>query len=207
VYARSSSIQARPDSIDTGIAHVRDEVIPALAQMDGYVGLSLLVDRQSGECIATSAWESEFALRFTAELAEGVRQRAADVFAGTATKVDEWNIAVLHRAQRSNHGACVRATWIKVVPDQASRAVDFYRTSVLPEMEELDGFCSASLMIDPTSRRAVSSATFDSFDALERNRDQASALRTAKLREMGAEALDVGEYELAIAELRVPELA
>ena len=59
MYARSTTIQAQPPSIDDGMEYVRDEVMPALQAMDGYVGLSLLVDRESGQCIATSAWETE----------------------------------------------------------------------------------------------------------------------------------------------------
>ena len=101
----------------------------------------------------------------------------------------------------------MRATWLKVVPDQLSRSLDFYRMSVLPEMEELDGFCSASLMVDhPTCRRAVASSTFDSMDAMARNRDRATELRSRRVRELGAEVVDVAEFELAIAHLRVPEL-
>jgi hypothetical protein len=56
VFARTTTIQAQQSSIDAGIAYVRDEVMSALQDMDGYVGLSLLVDRESGQCIATSAW-------------------------------------------------------------------------------------------------------------------------------------------------------
>ena len=63
MYARSTTIQAQPLSVDIGIAHVRDVVMPALQEMNGYVGLSLLVDRQSGRCIATSAWQTEQAMR------------------------------------------------------------------------------------------------------------------------------------------------
>lgn len=85
--------------------------------------------------------------------------------------------------------------------------LEFYRTSVLPELESLDGFCSASLMVDhPACRRAVSCSTFDSMDAMARNRDRASELRSRRVRELGAEVLDVAEFELAIAHLRVPEL-
>ena len=69
----------------------------------------------------------------------------------------------------------MRATWLKVVPDLLDRSLDFYRMAVLQEMEGLDGFCSASLMVDhPASRRAVSCSTFDSMDAMAVNRDRAT---------------------------------
>jgi quinol monooxygenase YgiN len=206
VYARSTTVQAQPGFIDAGIAHMRDKTMPALQAIDGFVGLSLLVDRQSGRCIATSAWESEEAMRANAEQVRPIRDSAVQVFGGPAT-IDEWEIAVLHRDHRSGEGACVRATWIKMRPDQFDQAVDFYKTSVLPAIEELEGFCSASLMVDRAYGRAVSSATFDSVDAMERNRDKARSIRTERLRDLGAEQLDVCEFELALAHLRVPEMA
>jgi len=206
VYARSTTIQAQPLSVDIGIAHVRDVVMPALQELDGFVGLSLLVDRQSGTCIATSAWDGLQTMRASAERVARVRDRAAMMFDGSA-RVEEWDIALLHRDHQSHEGACVRATWLKVVPDQLNRSLDFYRTAVLPELENLDGFCSASLMVDhPACRRAVSCSTFDSMDAMARNRDRATELRSRRVRDLGAEVVDVVEFELAIARLRVPEL-
>jgi heme-degrading monooxygenase HmoA len=206
VYARSTTIQAQPLSVDIGIAHVRDVVMPALREIDGFVGVSLLVDRQSGKCIATSAWESVQAMRASAERVAPIRDQAALMFDGSS-RVEEWELALLHRDHRSREGACVRATWIKVVPDQLSRSLDFYKTSLLPELETLDGFCSASLMVDhPANRRAVSCSTFDSMDAMARTRDLATELRSRRVRDLGTEVVDVAEFELAIAQLRVPEL-
>ena len=145
-------------------------------------------------------------MRASAERVAPVRDRAAMMFDGSA-RVEEWDIASLHRNHPSREGACVRATWLKVVPDQLSRSMDFYRSSVLPEMENLDGFCSASMMVDhPACRRAVSCSTFDSMDAMDRNRDRATELRSRRVRDLGAEVIDVVEFELAIAHLRVPEL-
>lgn len=206
MYARSTTIQAQPLSVDIGIAHVRDVVMPALTEIDGCVGLSLLVDRQSGTCIATSSWDSIDAMRASAERVAPIRDQAALMFDGSA-RVEEWDIALLHRDHPSRQGSCVRATWLKVVPDQLTRSLEFYRSSVLPELEELDGFCSASLLVDhPACRRAVSCSTFDSMDAMARNSDRANELRSRRVRELGAEVIDVAEFELAIAHLRVPEL-
>ena len=159
MYARSFTIDGQPLSVDIGIAHVRDVVIPALREIDGYVGLSLLVDRQSGRAIATSSWETIKSMRSSAERVAIIRDHVALMFDGSAS-VEEWNIALLHRRHRAHEGACVRATWLKVVPDLLDRSLEFYRASVLAEMEQLDGFCSASLLVDhPASRRAVSCST------------------------------------------------
>jgi heme-degrading monooxygenase HmoA len=207
VYARSTTIQAQSSSIDDGIAFVRDEVMPALQAMEGYVGLSLLVDRESGRCIATSAWETEEALRTSTEQAAPLREQAGMRFGGGDVTVDQWEIGAMHREHRSGDGACVRATWIKMPRDQVDRSVDFYRTSVLPSLEDLEGFCSASFMLNRETGRGVSSATFDSRDAMDRNQENARELRNARTRELGADILDVGEFDLSLAHLRLPELA
>jgi hypothetical protein len=78
--------------------------------------------------------------------------------------------------------------------------------SVLPAMERLEGFCSASLMVSRESGRAVSSVTYDSADAMERARAQADALRETGARDAGVEVIEVTEFDLALAHLRVPEL-
>lgn len=205
VYARTTTIQAQPSSIDAGIAYVRDEVMPALQEMDGYVGLSLMVDRQSGRCIATSAWETDEAQRASAERIGPVRDRAAEAFGGSAT-FEAWEIAVLHREHSSDTGACVRATWVTVPPDQMDAGIEYFRTSVLPQIEHLDGFRSASLLVDRGSGRAVSSVSFASRDAMERNREQATTLKTESMSKAGATEVDEGEFELALAHLRVPEM-
>src|ERR1700758_181004 len=104
VYARSSTIQAQPSSIDAGIALVRDEIMPALQDMPGCIGISVLANRQSGRCIVTTAWESEEAMRDSAERATSMRERAAETLGGTAS-VDEWEIAALHRDRPAPDGA------------------------------------------------------------------------------------------------------
>jgi quinol monooxygenase YgiN len=206
MYARSSTIQTQPSAIDAGIAHVRDAVMPALRSIEGFTGLSLLVDRSSGRCIATSAWESEEAMRASEQSVRPVRDQVAEILGGTA-QVEEWEIAGLHRDHRSGEGSCVRATWVKVGPDQIDRGIDLFKMTVLPALEELEGFCSASLMVDRASGRGVSSVVYDSFDAMERNRAQLDTLRDSATQEAGAEVLDECDFELAIAHLRVPEMA
>jgi quinol monooxygenase YgiN len=206
VYARSTTVRAHLESLDSGIAFIRDEVMPTLLGMEGCVGLSMLVDRLTGRCIATSAWQSKEAMDASAERVRPLRERAAEMLGGRP-QVDEWDIAVMHRDHTSAPGACVRATWVRMAPDQVDRGIDVYRMGVLPATQEFEGFCSASLLVDRREGYAVSSVTFDSREAMDRSRAQGEELRERGAREAGVEIMEVAEFELALAHLRVPEMA
>ena len=104
VYARSSTFLARPETIDDGIAFVRDEVMPAVMALDGCIGLSMICDRESGRCIATTAWSSEDAMSSSEQRVQPMRQRGAEIFGGE-TSVDLWEMAVLHRHVSRRAGA------------------------------------------------------------------------------------------------------
>ncbi|MDN5914823.1 MAG: hypothetical protein L0I76_06895 [Pseudonocardia sp.] len=206
MYARSTTVLAHPDSIDAGIAHMRDEVMPMLLGIEGCIGLSMLTDRTSGRCIMTSSWQTRDDMRASEKQLRPVRDHAAEIL-GARPQVDEWEIAALHRDHTSNPGACVRATWMRMAPEQADRMVDVYRMGLLPVLEGYDGFCSASLLIDHDSGLAVSSVTYDGLEAMARSRDQADALRESGAREAGVEIVETCEFALSLAHLRVPEMA
>jgi quinol monooxygenase YgiN len=205
MYARSTTIQGQPSSIDAGIAHTRENVMPALEGIDGCVGLSLLVDRTSGRCIVTSSWESEEAMRASEDAVRPIRDRAVELLGGSR-EVEEWEIAAMHREHRAGEGACVRATWVKVDPDQLDRGIDFYKMTILPALEDLEGFCSASLLVDRASGRGVAVANFDNAEALERNKGALDTIKATGSQEANAEVLDQCDFELAVAHLRVPEM-
>ncbi|WP_165949489.1 hypothetical protein [Kribbella turkmenica] len=205
MYARSTTIMGNPEAIDDGIAQVRNEAMPEVQQIQGCVGLSMLVDRTTGLSITTSAWESVEAMHASGDQVTPVRERVAQLMGGSP-RVEEWEIVHLHRDHRSADGACVRVTWAQVAWTDVDRLIDVYKLTALPALEELPGFCSASLFVDRATGRSVSSVTFDSVDAMRRGSEAQTEIRARTIQETHAELLDVQEFELALAHLRVPEL-
>jgi heme-degrading monooxygenase HmoA len=204
MYARSTTMRGSPRSVDDLVAHMRDEVMPGVTELDGCVGLSLLVDRDTGRCIATSAWETPEAMHASADRVRELRDRAAERF-GATPEVQEWEIAVLHRAHRVGDGACARVTWTRTGPAGLDGVIDAYRESLMPWWERTEGFCSNSLMIDRRDGRCVSAVVFDSREAMANTRDQFTTLREEFAQRMGMEVVEVAEFDLALAHLRVPE--
>ena len=74
-------------------------------------------------------------------------------------------------------------------------------------LEELDGFCSGSLLVDRASGRGVAAASFDNAEVMERNKDALDTIKATGNQEANAEVLDQCDFELAVAHLRVPQMA
>lgn len=205
MYARSTTVHGQPAMTDAGIRHVTDVVMPQVRGMTGCVGISLLADRSTGRCIVTTAWESEEALRGSAGTVTPIRARAAEQFDGEAT-VEEWEMAYLHRSHHAADGACARVTWTEADPAAIDRIVEAFKTNLMPRVQQLDGFCSASLMIDRARGRSCVTASYDSPEAMAQAADTAMGMRADLVQETGVRVVEVAEFELARAHLDVPEL-
>lgn len=203
MYARSTTITGRPEAVDDCIAFIRDEVQPAVTAMDGCLGLSLVVDRASGRCIATSAWETEEKMILAGDAVAQYRERAGEILGGEP-EVDRWEVGLMHRAQPAGEGACCRIVWAR--PQDIHVLLERFRSRMLPRIETFDGFCSVSMLVDRLDRRVCATTTFDSPAALESSREAAAELREQAARDIGVQFLQVAEFELALAHLRVPEL-
>ena len=204
--ARSTTIMAQPDRIDDGIALVNNELMSMVTDIDGCMGLSMLTDRSTGRCIATTSWESAAAMRASNEKLQPVRQRLLETLGGDGLDVQEWEIAIFHRDHESPAEACARVTWARPRAGQLDAAVDAFKTHVMPMLEEQGGFCSASMLINREMGMLCGTVSFDSMATVEGNREFGAEQRARMAERTGIEFVDVIECELAVHHLRVPEL-
>lgn len=200
MYARSSTFHGRPGNVDAGIAFIKNEAGPMLDQIEGCRGLSMLVDRQTGQCIATSSWEDEAAMRASDDQLRPIRDRGREILGGSM-QVDEWEIAVMHR---SHHGECCRVSWLRGDLDAMTETV---RVGILPQLEQTPGFCSASLLVNRSAGLSCATTAWETRDAMEASRPSADVMRSRAAQDAGGEIVEVHEFELAYAHLHVPEIA
>ena len=204
MYARSTTIHGEPASVDEGIAFVRGTTMPTLRQMDGCVGLSMLVDRGSGRSVVTTSWRDEEALRASRDHVGPTLERTAEVLGGRA-EVEEWEIAAMHRVHEPHHSACARVTWLRTAPEAVTTAVDAVRLSLMPKLDDLPGFCSVSAMVRHEEGLTVAAVAYDTWADLEAAREGAQEFREDFAPSMGVRVVDHAEFDLVIAHLGAPE--
>jgi quinol monooxygenase YgiN len=204
MYARSTTVHGNPQSVDDAIGYLRDEVMPAVRDVDGCIGLSMLCDRDSGRCIATTAWRDEEAMHNSEHEFYEMRRRFGEI-AGGRPEVQEWEIAVLHRVHAAPEGACCRVIWGRGDPLEEERVRDAFRMTMVSRMEELPGFCSVSVLADRESGRSATAVVYENRAAMYGATEGARPMREEFSRQMGIDITEVAEFDVALAHLRAPE--
>lgn len=77
--ARVSLLEGSPESIDAGLEKTRSETLPKVRAINGNVGAIGLADRENGRVSMITLWDSGDSMRASAQQADQIRQRTADM--------------------------------------------------------------------------------------------------------------------------------
>jgi heme-degrading monooxygenase HmoA len=94
MFARVNILQGPPDRVEDGIRDVRERILPAAKQMEGYQGILLLVDRSTGKAMGITLWETEEARKASEEAADRLRGESADATGGQIVDVQRYEVVL-----------------------------------------------------------------------------------------------------------------
>ena len=94
MHARVTTLQMEPRRVDEVADRLRSEDIPAIQELDGFKGMTVLTDRQSGKTIAVSFWESEEAMQASEDAVRSARDRAAKTGRSGPPQVERFEVIV-----------------------------------------------------------------------------------------------------------------
>lgn len=94
MFARVSTFQGSPDQTAEGIRVTREQILPAAKLMDGFKGIYLLYDRESGKSLSVTLWETEVDMRASEEAANRVRVQSAEASGEKVINVERYEVAL-----------------------------------------------------------------------------------------------------------------
>ena len=95
MFARITTIgEAPPQRLDNMTHEIREHVLPALRQQDGFSGFLVLLERASGKVLGLTLWESEQAMNATEEAAYWLRVFSAEAAGGMITEVERYEVII-----------------------------------------------------------------------------------------------------------------
>ena len=94
MHARMTTMEGSSERLDEGLRQIREDVLPQLQQQDGYKGFIVFDNRQNGELVGFSLWESEQAMRASEEVGVRTRRESAEVMDDTIAGVARYEVAL-----------------------------------------------------------------------------------------------------------------
>jgi hypothetical protein len=165
----------------------------------------MFADRETGTTTVSTAWESEKARADADTVLTPLRAKGTRILGGGTPVTELFELAVIDRLRPAEVGFCSRITRVTIDPANVEEAIDAYTSSTLHDLQLMDGYCSAVLLVDRARGLGVVSVTFDNRAHLEASRDKAEQIRRTGLAKAGAEVAEVREAVIVIAGIRLPQ--
>ena len=92
MHARVTTLDMEPANVDRVRDRLETEDVPEFKKLDGFKGMTVLTDRQSGKTVAITFWETEDALRRSEDAVKDARQRAAERGGAGEPRVERFEV-------------------------------------------------------------------------------------------------------------------
>jgi hypothetical protein len=151
MHARITTISG-VTRIDEGVQYLRDEVVRPVQEQVGYRGLTANCDREAGIVSVLTLWETREDLDASESAVEKVRREAATAFGGKTEFVERYEQTVAEVGQDPPTASTrLQIRRIKMDPAKVDENVEFFKSSVVPEILATPGCQGLRQMIDRAS--------------------------------------------------------
>jgi heme-degrading monooxygenase HmoA len=197
MYARANMMKADPAKIDEGIRHVQDTVLPAVQAVAGNRGMAMAVDRQTGAGAVVTFWEDLDALRASEDSVAPMREESSRMLGGTL-EPHILEVVEQHIRETPTPGCWNRVTMLEASAEDLDQTAEVFRTSTIPALDAMEGFCAALLHFDREAGRGVAVTTWRDRASMEASRERASGLRQEVADKSHGTVAAVDEQEIVL---------
>ena len=186
MYLRATRVQVPPDKVKDAIHDFEANVAPAMRKIAGNLGAGLLINRQTGQSLAITYWDSARSLGSSEQTGVDTRTATARRVPGMQiVNVERAEVVIMDRAAEPKAGTMLRLTSGTGDTDKLDAGVDYVRTKVLPLQKAQKGYRSLVAAVDRQTGRAFVSTTWDTQADLDASEKAVSAARQEAVKATG----------------------
>lgn len=165
MYARIVQFTGATD-VDGGVEFVRNTVTPLIRQQHGYLGMVASADRDAKLLGIMSTWESAADLEAGNSALLKVREEAQPIVGGELTvEAFEQTAIVVKQPPAVGHSLLVRR--VSMDPSRVDENLEFFRTTVLPELEASPGLVAVRQLINRETGSGIVGTVWETVDAMQ----------------------------------------
>lgn len=203
-HARVVRIKAEATTTDQAIRTWTSEIFPLLKKQNGFRGATLVGNRQTGDGLSVTYWESERAMK---DARAQVRPQAEPIMNKAGSKIvedDECEVIVQERIQPPKAGVFVRVTTVEADPAKTAEGIAYFKEKVVPVIRAQAGARTALLLVNRKSGRTFSASGWDTEKDLNASEKAVTALRDEGIKKIGGKGGKTEAFEVYFTEILTP---
>ena len=197
MWVRANHLSGVSD-IDAGVTSMRDKVLPICTEQKGFKGITASANRGAGTIGVLTMWETRADLEASESAVSTQRSETVAETGGTVKVSVMEQLAEGIGSSFPEVGNTVVVTSIKMEPSTIDEQVQFFTSTVMPDMQSQPGFCACRFMIDRTSGEGIVGVVWTD-DAAAHAGDEHAADRRQRAKEHGVELGEPDFRELIFA--------
>jgi hypothetical protein len=203
-HARVVRLKGEPANTDKAIRQWTSEIFPLLKKQDGFRGATFVGNRQTGDGLSVTYWESEEAMK---NARPKVRPQAETILSQTGGKIvdeDEYEVAVLERIQPAKAGVFVRVTTVEADPAKHAEGIANFKEKIVPVIRKQAGARTALLFVNRKTGRTFSGTAWDTRQDLDKSEAAIAGLRDEAIKKVGGKSGKTEAFEVYFTEILMP---
>ena len=188
MYGRITRTKSSPDDLEKGVRNFQEQVVKPASEQQGFAGIVLLVNRQTGEGLGITYWDDKAALDASADKMKQVRENSTQVMGTQIVSVETAEIVSTERAGNPQAGSFIRYNSVQGSPDKIDAAIEALQAKVLPVVKGLPGFRAMIIGVNRETGKVGVSSVWDSAANREASDAKLKDLRRETAAKAGGEA-------------------
>ena len=197
MFARVSYFKGTGPQLDAAIAVIRDRVDPSLRTQPGYLGSVTLIDRESGQGMAGTYWQTAADMSAAEDMAVAGRADASERSGIQLVDVDRFERILADRVGAPEQGGFARTTELRGSPDKIDALVALTREKVIPRLRS--GYRAMVMSVNRATGRMLFSSIWQTAadrDAIDQN---PGGIREEMVAAAGASSFRTVRSEIALS--------
>ncbi len=204
MYCRVIRLKGSPEKADEGLKLWTSNVLPTIKKQHGFAGVTFLSNRETGEGLSVTYWETEKAMKEAREQVRPEGLKAQAVTGSSIVEEDECEVAVLERFKPATAGTWIRVNTATTEGSHIAEAISYFKTKVVPATEKQPGVRTAYTFVNRQTGRTFSGSTWDTQKDLQNSAALAADLRAEAIKAYGLKGAKVETFEVVFTEIPAP---
>ena len=201
MYCRVIRTKLDRNRFEDTLKGLKDTLVPTIKKQPGFAGFTATANRQTGDGVTVTYWETEKAMQDARPNVMPVAQKFLASVGGELISQDDCEVAVLERFQPPKVGVAVRMTTVQADPGKVSDGVAAFKQNVVPVIKQQHGARTAYFFVDRKAGKVIAGSVWDTPQDMEKSEAAIGSLRQETIRKIGASNPKIESFEIVATEI------